>query len=102
MDMSLGTGVPFGGGWGTIGLCNKFGTKKLAIGVGVIFGLIGAGVGYFISKKMAESGAIPQEHVILYTIGLGIGMGLLSAIAIYFTCTGIEYGLPMSKAKRSK
>lgn len=97
-----GFSMPQMGGWGTIGLCKRFGTKNMAIGAGIGFGAIGLIGGYLLFKNMANAGIIPQERVLLYSLGVGLASAAITALVVYFTCTGIEYGLPISKASRSK
>jgi hypothetical protein len=84
--------------WGTIGLCKKFGTKNLAMGAGVGLGVAGFVGGYFTFKKMADAGLLEQNKVIPYSLGLGLASGAISALVVYFTCTGVAYGFPVSRA----
>jgi len=75
----------------TIGLCETFGPKKLAL-IGAGIGAVGGAIyGWLLSKKTYVS----TEKKILYIIGGGLAGGGLVGISAYFTCKGIKYGIPV-------
>jgi hypothetical protein len=74
------------------------------VGVGAGTGLV-AGVGTYLvmngMKNQPESG-VTESDVWRYTLGVGAGVGALSALVMYLTCLGVSYGMPVSKAKGRK
>lgn len=78
----------------TIGICSKLGTKNMTIlgfGAGAAIGGI---MGYIISLNPEF-----KDKRMLLIISAALGIGALSAIGAYFTCSGVEYGVPIKKVK---
>lgn len=84
--------MPDGTLFPTIGICSKLGTKNVAI---LGFGLgaaIGGLMGYMISKMPGYEDKRP-----LLIIGGALAVGTISAIGAYFTCSGVEVGVPVKR-----
>lgn len=76
----------------TIGVCSKLGVKNVTV---ISFGLgaaIGGVMGYMVSLNPEF-----EQYRVLLIIGIGLGVGLLAAIGAYFTCSGVEYGVPVKR-----
>jgi len=75
----------------TIGICETFGVKKIALIGGAVGAVIGGIYGWAVSKTRP----LTTTQKILYIvggaalIGGGIGMGA------YFTCKGVKSGIPI-------
>jgi hypothetical protein len=83
--------------FGTIGVCRKIGTKKVAL-IGFGFGAgAGALFGYIWAKQLAEIEGTPINYV--YPVIAAIGFGIVGYLTLYFTCSGVEYGIPTSRAR---
>ncbi|GAI38307.1 unnamed protein product, partial [marine sediment metagenome] len=67
----------------------------LGFGIGAGAGAI---IGYGIIKiKEQTEGEQPIHKKILYIVGPALGIGCISALGAYFTCKGVEYGVPIKK-----
>ena len=77
----------------TIGFCKTLGVKKATlIGAG-----IGAAGGAFYAWLLNKKFPISTEKKLMYIIGGALIGGGVIGLGSYFTCKGVEYGVPISR-----